>query len=204
MVRWKTKTLKPEAPEKFDQSEPVVAETGAPTTMAPMSSNAAVLNDPEGVLELIELFFFAYRDFVGDADRLLSSYGFGRAHHRVIHFVQRRPGLSIAALLDILKITKQSLNRVLKQLLDKGLVEAREGSIDRRQRLLFLTKKGSDLALELAALQSARFERVLGNMPVKARDSTAEFLFSMIDHDQRGQVRQHIKDARSYKNESAA
>jgi len=204
LVRWKTKTLKPEAPEKFSQSEPSAAETGAPTTLATMSSKASVLNDPEGVLELIELFFFAYRDFVGDADRLLSSYGFGRAHHRVIHFVQRRPGLSIAALLDILKITKQSLNRVLKQLLDKGLVEAREGSTDRRQRLLFLTKKGSDLALELAALQSARFERVLGNMPVKARDSTAEFLFSMIDHDQRGQVQQHIKDARSYKNESAA
>ena len=112
--------MKSEAPETFSQYEPSVAETGAPVTLAPMSSKAAVLNDPEGVLELIELFFFAYRDFVGDADRLLSSYGFGRAHHRVIHFVQRRPGLSIAALLDILKITKQSLNRVLKQLLDKG------------------------------------------------------------------------------------
>ena len=73
-------------------------------------------------LDLVELFFFAYRDFVGDADRLLENYGFGRAHHRVLHFVSRRPGLTIAALLDILKITKQSLNRVLKQLLDAGFV----------------------------------------------------------------------------------
>ena len=66
--------------------------------------------------DLIELFFFAYRDFVGDADRLLETYRFGRAHHRVLHFVSRQPGLTIAELLDILKITKQSLNRVLKEL----------------------------------------------------------------------------------------
>ncbi len=80
---------------------------------------AAVAGDGDA-LELVELFFFAYRDFVGDADRLLENYGFGRAHHRVLHFVNRRPGLTIAALLDILRITKQSLNRVLKQLLEAG------------------------------------------------------------------------------------
>jgi hypothetical protein len=68
----------------------------------------------EPMYELIELFFFAYRDFVADADRLLEAYGFGRAHHRVLYFVTRRPGLTIAELLEILRITKQSLNRVLR------------------------------------------------------------------------------------------
>src|SRR6516225_1878212 len=71
------------------------------------------------VLDLIELLFFAYRDFVGDADEILSTFGFGRAHHRVLHFVNHNPGMKVAELLDILKITKQSLGRVLKQLLDE-------------------------------------------------------------------------------------
>src|SRR3712207_238624 len=75
--------------------------------------------------DLIELFFFAYRDFVSDPDRILDEYGFGRAHHRVLHFVDRNPGLTIAELLDILRITKQSLNRVLKELLEKDFIESR-------------------------------------------------------------------------------
>ena len=99
------------------------------------------------MFDLIELFFFAYRDFVGDADRLLEDIGFGRGHLRVLHFVNRQPGLMIAELLDILGITKQSLNRVLKELLDTGYVEARPGVTDRRQRLLFPTAKGRRLAL---------------------------------------------------------
>ena len=86
--------------------------------------------------DLIELFFFAYRDFVSDPDRILETYSFGRAHHRVLHFVNRRPGLTIAALLDILKITKQSLNRVLKELIEQGYIDSRAGESDRRQRLL--------------------------------------------------------------------
>ncbi len=143
-------------------------------------------------LALVELFFFAYRDFVGDADRLLENYGFGRAHHRVLHFVHRRPGLAIAALLDILKITKQSLNRVLKQLLDAGFVEARAGSLDRRQRLLYPTPRGTRLARELAALQSARFRRVLEELPPASRDAAAAFLFAMVDVEDRERVRAHI------------
>ncbi len=141
---------------------------------------------------MIELFFFAYRDFVGDADRLLEKYKFGRAHHRVLHFVDRRPGLAIAALLDILKITKQSLNRVLKQLLDGGFVEARAGANDRRQRLLYTTPKGAALARELARLQSDRFVRVLGELPPDARRSATEFLLAMIDEDDRDSVGAHL------------
>lgn len=149
------------------------------------------------MFDLIELFFFAYRDFVGDADRLLENYRFGRAHHRVLHFVNRRPGLAIAALLDILKITKQSLNRVLKQLLDAGFVEARPGAVDRRQRLLFPTPKGAKLAHELATLQSERFVRVLSELPPETRAAATEFLLAMINASDRERVRAHMSPRRS-------
>jgi DNA-binding MarR family transcriptional regulator len=146
----------------------------------------------DAIFDMMELFFFAYRDFVKDADRLLEKYKFGRAHHRVLHFVDRRPGLAIAALLDILKITKQSLNRVLKQLLDGGFVEAREGANDRRQRLLYTSPEGAALARELARLQSARFVRVLSGLSPDARSSATEFLLAMIDQDERASVRAHL------------
>jgi DNA-binding MarR family transcriptional regulator len=156
------------------------------------SGSQAPREEDGEALDLVELFFFAYRDFVGDADRLLENYGFGRAHHRVLHFVHRRPGLAIAALLDILKITKQSLNRVLKQLLDAGFVEARAGAADRRQRLLYATPQGARLARELAALQSARFRRVLEELPPASRGAAAAFLFAMVDAEERENVRAHL------------
>lgn len=131
--------------------------------------------------DLIELLFFAYRDFVGDADRLLESLRFGRAHHRVLHFVHRNPGLTIAELLEILKITKQSLNRVLKELLDQGYVQARAGKNDRRQRQLFPTQRGQDLALELSIAQSARMNRALSELAPGAREQAANFLLAMIE-----------------------
>ena len=84
--------------------------------------------EAEPVWDIIELLFFAYRDFVGDADEVLSKLGFGRAHHRVLHFVNRNPGMTVADLLDLLNITKQSLGRVLKQLVDQGYVEQKEGA----------------------------------------------------------------------------
>jgi DNA-binding MarR family transcriptional regulator len=131
--------------------------------------------------DLIELMFFAYRDFVGDADAKLAALGFGRAHHRVLHFVARQPGLTIAELLDILKITKQSLNRVLKELLNKNYVEARPGLRDRRQRQLFPTARGEALALDVALLQSKRFERVFAELPAGARSHAISFLLAMVD-----------------------
>ena len=144
------------------------------------------------VFDLIELFFFAYRDFVSDADRLLETYKFGRAHHRVLHFVSRSPGLTIAELLDILKITKQSLNRVLKELLDQRFVEAHTGIRDRRQRLLFAAPRGRALAQELARLQSARFERALRHLPEGARDAAVAFLLSVIDPAERDRIEQFV------------
>ncbi len=136
---------------------------------------------PEPMYDLIELFFFAYRDFVGDADRLLLRYNFGRAHHRVLHFVERRPGLAVAELLDLLKITKQSLSRVLKDLLDQHYLEQRPGLSDRRQRLLHPTEKGRALALELAQLQSRRFAGAMESLPSGAREQAAAFLAAMTD-----------------------
>ena len=147
--------------------------------------------------DLIELLFFAYRDFVGDADRLLTDYGFGRAHHRVLHFVDRQPGMTIAELLDILKITKQSLNRVLKELIGKGFVESRTGTSDRRQRLLFTTPEGHELALRLAKLQTRRIMRALSEGPEALREAASRFLFAMIDPGDRPRVTAILGGART-------
>jgi DNA-binding MarR family transcriptional regulator len=149
---------------------------------------AAAAEPGAPMFELIELMFFAYRDFVGDADHLLVTLGFGRAHHRVLHFVSRRPGLTIAELLDILKITKQSLNRVLKELIGRDYVEARPGMKDRRQRQLFPTARGKALALELALLQSKRFARVFGERPAEASAQAIDFLRAMVDAGGRDKV----------------
>jgi DNA-binding MarR family transcriptional regulator len=138
--------------------------------------------------DLIELFFFAYRDFVGDPDRILGDYGFGRAHHRVLHFVDRQPGLTIAELLDILRITKQSLNRVLKELVEKGFVEQRPGTTDRRQRLLFTTAPGHLLARRLAKLQTRRIMRALADGDDNLKDAASRFLLAMIDPAERAHV----------------
>ncbi len=131
--------------------------------------------------DLIELLFFAYRDFVGDPDEVLAKLGFGRAHHRVLHFVNRNPGIKVADLLDILKITKQSLGRVLKQLIDEGYVAQRAGPHDRRQRLLYASEAGEALALQLAGLQTERISRVLGKLGPGARDAARRFLAGMTD-----------------------
>ncbi|MCB8821571.1 MarR family transcriptional regulator [Microvirga rosea] len=138
--------------------------------------------------DLIELFFFAYRDFVSDPDRILDEYGFGRAHHRVLHFVDRQPGLTIAELLDILRITKQSLNRVLKELIEKRFIESRMGTSDRRQRLLHVTPQGHDLALKLAKLQTRRIARALTDLDSAAKESVTRYLLSLIDPDDRSHV----------------
>lgn len=142
----------------------------------------------EPAYDLIELLFFAYRDFVRDADAELAVYGFGRAHHRVLHFVDRNPGLRVTELLDILKITKQSLGRVLRELVDQGFVVQREGASDRRQRLLFVTEKGDELALRLSHLQGARISRALESCGEDVGESVRRFLFALIDADERDAV----------------
>jgi DNA-binding MarR family transcriptional regulator len=149
----------------------------------------------ESVWDIIELLFFAYRDFVADPDDALAKFSFGRAHHRVLHFVNRNPGMKVAELLDILKITKQSLGRVLKQLIDQGYVLQKEGANDRRQRLLYVTPKGEALALKLAGLQSARISRALAELGPNAHDAACRFLVAMIDVDNRDGVLRFIARA---------
>ncbi|MBI5111522.1 MarR family transcriptional regulator [Rhodoplanes serenus] len=140
---------------------------------------AAAVDEP--IWDIIELLYFAYRDFVGDPDSALAAFGFGRAHHRVLHFVARNPGLKVAELLDILRITKQSLARVLKQLVDDGFIEQREGETDRRQRRLFATPKGEALALRLATQQTRRIRRALADVGPDGHAAARRFLVGMIN-----------------------
>lgn len=139
-------------------------------------------------LTLIELLFFAYRDFTSDPDQILEQYGFGRAHHRVLHFVNRMPGLTVAELLDVLKITKQSLARVLKQLIDTGHIVQVRGPKDRRQRELYPTAKGRSLALDLARPQSSRIAAALKGAGPQDRQAVEHFLKGMVDPELRIQV----------------
>ena len=132
-------------------------------------------------LDVMGLFFFAYRDFVGDADALLERQGFGRAHHRVLYFVNLKPGMPVADLLDILKITKQSLARVLRQLIDNGYIEQRPGAADRRQRLLFATAKGEQFFATLSETQASRIDAAMARLSPSAREIVRKFFVAMVE-----------------------
>jgi len=163
--------------------------TGGATALADRpSAGAGEARSNELAWDIIELLFFAYRDFVGDPDVVLSKLAFGRAHHRVLHFVNRNPGMKVADLLGILNITKQSLGRVLKQLIDQGYVVQKEGAQDRRQRLLYVTPKGQALALKLAALQTERITRAFAALGPGAHDAARRFLTAVIDAENRDGV----------------
>lgn len=167
------------------------AKTAAAAAEAGVAERPAASPQPASAKptwDIIELLFFAYRDFVGDADEVLHKLGFGRAHHRVLHFVTRHPGMKVADLLDILNITKQSLGRVLKQLVDQGYVVQKEGAQDRRQRLLYTTPKGEALSLQLAALQTERINRAFDEIGPGAHEAACRFLTAMIDDDIRDGV----------------
>jgi DNA-binding MarR family transcriptional regulator len=174
-----------------------MADLNSPTARqrppADTSSDSARSGEP--VWDVIELLFFAYRDFVSDPDEVLGKLGFGRAHHRVLHFVNRNPAIKVANLLDILKITKQSLGRVLKQLIDEGYIVQKEGASDRRQRLLYATSKGEALALQLAGLQTRRILRAFESLPANAHETARQFLIAMLEADGRDDVLRLIGQA---------
>jgi DNA-binding MarR family transcriptional regulator len=136
----------------------------------------------------IELMFFAYRDFTGDPDAVLAGRGLGRAHHRAIHFIKRRPGITVAGLLDILQVTKQSLNRVLRQLLADELVVSATGKADRRQRNLYLTPAGEALERELSQMQRERVRRAYRAAGPEAVAGFRRVLEQMIDDADRDAV----------------
>lgn len=140
------------------------------------------------LLEFAELLFFAYRDFTRDPDAILKDFGMGRAHHRVLHFVNRHSGLRVADLLDILTITKQSLSRVLKQLIDKGYIVQRAGASDRRERQLFPTEKGRALAERLAAPQLVRLAEALRASGPGSEAVLRRFLEAMVNAEDRPKV----------------
>jgi DNA-binding MarR family transcriptional regulator len=152
-------------------------------------AEAEGLSLPDAKLqEFAELLFFAYRDFTGDPDAILRDFGFGRAHHRVLHFVNRHSGLRVADLLELLKITKQSLSRVLKQLIDQGYIVQRAGASDRRERLLFPTERGRALAERLAAPQMVRLANAIESAGPGAEAALRSFLEAMINAEDRPKV----------------
>jgi DNA-binding MarR family transcriptional regulator len=128
----------------------------------------------------IELLFYAYRDFTSGPDAILASYGFGRAHHRVIYFVGRHPEMTVTELLGILKITKQSLSRVLSQLIEQGFIIQRAGERDRRQRLLGLTEKGIELERQLSENQRARVARAYREAGAQAVEGFRKVMLGII------------------------
>jgi len=136
----------------------------------------------------IELMFFAYRDFTSDPDEILAGRGLGRAHHRAIHFIKRRPGITVAGLLDILQVTKQSLNRVLRRLIDERLVLSRTGEQDRRERNLYLSEIGEDLERALSEPQRDRVRRAYRAAGPEAVAGFREVLEQMLNDSERGSV----------------
>ena len=137
----------------------------------------------EEVRQGIELLFFAYRDFTAEPDAILARYGFGRAHHRVIHFVGRHPQLTVTELLEILRITKQSLNRVLAQLVQREFILQRPGPRDRRQRLLELTPKGHELERQLSEPQRIRIAHAYRQAGIQAVGGFRKVLLAIIASD---------------------
>lgn len=146
----------------------------------PVPIKQPITSDNIDELETIELLFFAYRDFISDPDLILQNFSFGRAHHRTLYFVSRNPGMTVAELLSILKITKQSLARVLRQLIDSNYILQTEGMNDRRKRLLFVTEKGKDLVLALSEPQSKRIQTAFKAIRPEAKEHIIDFLNAMI------------------------
>jgi DNA-binding MarR family transcriptional regulator len=150
------------------------------------------LPEAEEIFLAMEALFFAYRDFTREPDSILTRYRFGRAHHRALHFIFRRPGMTVAELLSILAITKQSLNRVLRQLVVQGFVEQCSEAPDRRRRLLYLTPAGEKLIGELSAPQRKRFERAFAEAGASAMAAYHQVLCALADGEAplpRGRVR---------------
>ncbi|WP_108858308.1 MarR family winged helix-turn-helix transcriptional regulator [Aliiroseovarius pelagivivens] len=144
----------------------------------------------------IEAMFFAYRGFTADPDRILNKYGYGRAHHRALHFISRTPGTTVNNLLSILGVTKQSLNRVLRTLITDELVESRVGTRDKRERHLVLTDKGAALEQELSDAQRERMRQAYREAGPEAVQGFRTVLEAMMDHDMQRHFTR-MKDSRN-------
>jgi DNA-binding MarR family transcriptional regulator len=158
--------------------------------MADLKSNIEprFLRD-ENLRQGIELLFYAYRDFTAEPDAILAKWGFGRAHHRVIYFVGRNPNITVTELLEILKITKQSLSRVLSTLVEDDFIDQRADPSDRRRKLLTLGEKGLKLERELTTTQMARFARAYRETGADAVEGFCRVLSGIINPEDRARVR---------------
>jgi len=170
---------------------PPIKPTSVPgaTSFAPSGPQKGLYLRKQDLRRGIELMFFAYRDFTGEADQILSELGLGRAHHRVIYFVGRQPDMSVSDLLAILKITKQSLSRVLGHLIDAGYIQQTQGVRDKRQRLLALTEKGAALEAKLTDVQCRRFAAAYSARGGTAVDGFVKVLSSLLDEEIRANLR---------------
>ena len=149
------------------------------------------LNDKE-IRKIIELFFFSYRDFTAGPDQILEKLNFGRAHHRVIYFVGKKDKITIKELLGVLKITKQSLSRVLNQLVKEGFVLVSTG-LDKRTKNLSLTNSGLSLENELSIIQIKKIKKVISNFNKEDIDSFKRILYEMIEADNKT-IFQHLNE----------
>lgn len=148
------------------------------------NENLLFLTD-EQLRQGIEAMFFAYRGFTADPDRILSDMAYGRAHHRAVHFINRAPGTTVNNLLNILGVTKQSLNRVLRTLIEDGLVESRVGKLDKRERHLFLTTEGQALEQQLSDAQRVRMRSAFRDAGPEAVAGFRRVLEAMMDREMR-------------------
>ncbi|MBO29250.1 MAG: MarR family transcriptional regulator [Rhodobacteraceae bacterium] len=146
--------------------------------------NLLFLTD-EQLRQGIEAMFFAYRGFTADPDRILDDLAYGRAHHRAIHFINRAPGTTVNNLLNLLGVTKQSLNRVLRTLISDGLVQSRIGKNDKRERHLYLTDKGRELEQTLSDAQRARMRAAYRDAGPEAVAGFRTVLEAMMDSEMR-------------------
>ncbi|MCP5381764.1 MAG: MarR family transcriptional regulator [Kordiimonadaceae bacterium] len=150
------------------------------------------LDDEQLFLKSTELLYFAYRDFIAWPDAVLQKYGFGRAHHRVLFFVNQNPGMTVAELLEILNITKQSLSRVLGSLINKGYIIQDVGREDRRQRLLNLTDKGITLLGEITEHQKEQMLNACKSAGIEATDGFWKVLIELINPENRDKILNNI------------
>jgi DNA-binding MarR family transcriptional regulator len=160
----------------INSSSPFAPRAGKP------GGNPLFLRE-EALRQAIEMLFFAYRDFTGEPDAMLAERGLGRAHHRVIYFVGRYPGMTVSELLDILKITKQSLSRVLGTLVTEGYIHQETGRVDRRQRLLTLTERGEELERALTETQRKRIARAYRAAGADAVDGFRDVMLGIMNSD---------------------
>ncbi|MCX7566023.1 MarR family transcriptional regulator [Sulfitobacter sp. F26169L] len=154
-------------------------------TSSPASGEALLFLTDEQLRQGIEAMFFAYRGFTADPDRILAEMAYGRAHHRAIHFIGRAPGTTVNNLLNLLGVTKQSLNRVLRTLIADGLVESKVGRMDKRERHLNLTQAGQELEQTLSDAQRARMRAAFRDAGPDAVAGFRTVLEAMMDSEMR-------------------